>query len=322
MSRGLTRCLVLDSLSASSPPSEHADWLELRALAATNGTSSYNELARALKTSGTADAVSDSRREDEEIIDGIADAASYELGERYEACGSQEIIYPFMLDRHTVSLKPDHTDSLYIFLLLLSSFGKDAGPSGTHGDRVFEDVCAQAAESYFGGPSEYVHSRVFGFPRAKLPVNFEAAVNQLCHDMGEGTESRTRPSTAHLKDDKLDIVTWAAFPDKRPGKLIGFGQCATGNNWREKKSELKPQAWCGKRLMRNPLILPTPLFFVPHRIDSSEWDETTLDAGVVFDRCRIAFCSQELGEDLYSTCVRWSNHAIEKQLRPIVRNSM
>jgi len=314
MSSGLTDASVLEGLSASSSPSEHADWLELRAVAVPRGSCSFYELTHSLKVSGTADAVCDDVSEDEELITSKAEDAFAELDDREHACGGQGRAYPFSLSEQTIELRDEPAHSIYMFLLLLSAFGKDVGPDDFHAERVFEHVCSQAAASYFGAPDPNVGASVFGFPRSLSPTSFAEALDDLCNRLGEGGGSRDRPKRKDQKDAKLDIVVWRGFPDRRPAKLIAFGQCATGRSWADKCSELDPQAWCSHWMMDNPLVIPTKLFFVPHRIDAREWTHTGRFGGIVFDRCRIALHSARLDTNLKDACTCWSRHVIRDNL--------
>jgi len=52
--------------------------------------------------------------------------------------------------------------------------------------------------------------------------------------MGEG--EGFRPSRAEKKHDKSTDI-WKVFKDKTPGKIVMFGQCASGNDWSEKFME-------------------------------------------------------------------------------------
>lgn len=310
--------------SASSPPQELADWLELRAISSADMNSSIQDLARELRRSATTDALvqEDGEVEEEpppyasdpgdEKTQAAAEDAFAEIEDRRGACagragGSQ---YPFAVDDGYLTLMEGQDRSIYLFLLLLSVCGKDAGPPGLNGEHLFEDVCAEALKLYFGGPP-HANSVVFGSPRRVLPVGFQKAVDQLCRDLGEGERCRHRPTRKFQKDAKLDIVAWRDFPDRRRGKLIGFGQCATGSNWPDKVTELLPDHFCRMWFSDQPTVTPVKAFFVPHRIDPARWTDTCSAAGIVFDRCRIAASIHEAGPDLVEKCRNWSQTALD-----------
>ena len=133
--------------------------------------------------------------------------------------------------------------------------------------------------------------------------------------MGEGRGPRPSETLRDQMDAKLDVVAWKDFADGRPGKLILFGQCATGDDWRDKIGELPATAkWCDSWLVRVPVVDPLRVFFVPHRIPAKRWDHANRYGGVFFDRCRIAQLSGGLAADALAECRAWSAHVIANRL--------
>jgi len=236
-----------------------------------------------------------------------------ELDDRSRACGPTGV-YPFDITENTLALRQDGDSSLYTFLALLSWYGKDAGPSGTNGERLFEDVCAKAAEGYLGSPHSCVKSVVFGFPRRVLPSGFAGALDVLCNELGEGQGHRTdRETLPDQKDAKLDIVAWRFFEDRREGKIVAFGQCATGHDWEAKATELPhPLQWCSHWMLDNLVVEPVRSFFVPHRIDRAEWTHKSRLAGILYDRCRIASVASSINGSLKADLVAWSSHVLQR----------
>lgn len=110
-----------------------------------------------------------------------------------------------------------------------------------------------------------------------------------------------------MKDGGLDIAIWQSFPDGRPGRVIFFGQCATGKQWRTKFKDLIPQMWCEEWLTDIPPVSPTRLFYVPHRIGQDEWAGHSRLAGLLLDRCRISHCMPVPAEHLSRRLARWVN---------------
>ena len=117
-----------------------------------------------------------------------------------------------------------------------------------------------------------------------------------------------------MKDAKLDVVAWKDFHDKRPGKLIGFGQCATGNDWHNKRTDLQPLDWCRHWMRDVPLVPPQRMFFVPHRIEPDEWSITSTAAGLTFDRCRTSKHASLVDNNAKKQAGLWSA-AVLKGLR-------
>lgn len=117
------------------------------------------------------------------------------------------------------------------------------------------------------------------------------------------------PKRKDQKDAKLDIVAWRPFPDEQVGKLIAFGQCAAGDNWDGKVSELRPVSFTGlwlkdRRLSFTPLVF----FYVPRCFEAWEWEYVASFSDTIpFDRCRIShlLTSDVLPEDLKKRTTTW-----------------
>ena len=311
---------VVQMPSAGDSRERHADWLELRALEVDDRNSSLQDLVAGLRRTGSIDALDDPERQGyradsgSEITQPIADDAFAELDDRSRSCGNSR--YPYEVSAHGyVQLRAGGEQSLYIFLLLLWHFGKDAGPKSARPVEIFEDLSAIAAESYLGGSERGARAHRFGFPRSNMPRGFAAALRQICADMGEGSLNTARPGLSNQKDSKLDVVAWKAFSDRRRGKLVAFGQCATGDNWRTKVGELRPSSFIWKWMNDGPPVDPVRLFFVADRIGSAEWPSVASDAGIIFDRCRIVEHADAAPAALLRDAVRWSNHVVARVRR-------
>ena len=128
--------------------------------------------------------------------------------------------------------------------------------------------------------------------------------------MGEGEKSRHRNRINRAKDDGLDVVAWHSFPDGRPGKVILFGQCATGKNWDEKLRDLRADEWIDEWFTDVLPVKPLGLFFVPFRLGPDDWSSHSRKAGVIMDRCRIAHCLPQPPSTLASRVQRWIAHHV------------
>lgn len=289
--------------AASDSPEELADWLEYTALLSADRDTSIWDLARVLNRSGSTDVLDDP--EDLEYAETGIDDASYQIAERAFAaieergrsCGGA---YPFEVGDSYIRLRQGGADCVYTFLLLLSAKMAQAAPDKA-AICLFEDLAAAAAANYFGAPQPGVGSAVFGFPRRMLARQFPKALDELCSQMGEGIGHVDRPRTKAQKDAKLDVVAWRHFADGRPGKLIAFGQCATGSNWRGKLTELQPRNFIRLWMREAPVLEPVRMFFTPERVDENLWLETAVNGGILFDRCRMAACAPTTGA-LQASC--------------------
>jgi hypothetical protein len=262
----------LDVPPATDDPVTHADWLELRALTLADSSASHADIVAELRRTGSVEAVdaeldahhpggggpdedADAVDEGSETSQAIADAVFAELEDRVSSAVES---YPFAVDTDTVSAREDAARSLYVFLLCLSWFGGEEA-AGVKPRQLFEDISAAVAGAYFG-PSTLTSVCQFGFPRRIEPEGFRDALNSLCARIGEGLRSREGIRiTRDQKDATLDLIVWKGFPDGRPGSLMGFGQCATGANWREKTSEMNPDVfsamWCEQPFVSKPTRL-------------------------------------------------------------------
>lgn len=252
-----------------------ADWVELQALGAADQNMSAGDLQDALQI------VIGSSRAEELTIETFL-----ELEDRLRAAGEA---YPFAIVRGRIlQAKPDFAKHIaYIFCLFLSYFGwKPERGDNTNPRLLFEDLCCVAARQYLQG-SVYQ----FGTSRRSGGVaSFSEAVKELCILLGEGTGIRPI-NTLNKKDDHVDLVAWRSFSDGRESKLILFGQCASGDNWEDKVSELQPDFFWSHWMQESQISPFCRSFFIPHRIayeDGEKWRYITRYAGVFFDRCRVA----------------------------------
>lgn len=313
---------TLRAPSASENREDHADWLELRALKAADRNSSIQDLVQVIRQTGTIEAIEpdhgpeDPQDRGAEKTQVVAEDAFAEIEDRYASCGGDHGTYPFRLGSQYIEWRTGRRKSLYLFLLLLSRFGKDAGPNGSDGARLFELLSVQAAAIYFGGAESDVGSYHFGAPRRSTPRGFREALNEMCSQMGEGQGCRVdRPNLSDQKDAKLDLTVWRPFGDHRPGKLMGFGQCATGADWPDKLTHLQPEHFCRQWMRDTPAVSPIRLFFAPFRIERRRWRDVTGLGGIIFDRCRIAFLARGIGRNLMRECTDWTAHVLKERLK-------
>ena len=306
---------------ASDPPESHADWVELLALSQNDRNGSFQDVVQELRRSGSVEDAFE-LEDDETVVDlgsevsqRVAQDAFDEIDDRLHACGTNPTSYPFEVGAQYIQERPNNdSGSVYEFLLLLSKFGKDAGPNPVDAADLFERVSAAAALQYFGGADRGAQSYLFGFPRRVAPSGFKDALDDLCKRMGEGGGCRNHPTRKDQKDGKLDLAVWRRFEDRRLGKLIGFGQCATGKDWRSKLNELQPTDFCTKWMYDSIVVKPVRMFFVPFRVESERWDHDCIDGGILFDRCRISALTTGIDPQLKGQCHAWTQHVRKAEL--------
>ena len=255
-----------------------ADWLELSALEAGDGNASAGDLTSALQIHNIPGSSEDM------VLQVIL-----ELEHREKAAGEA---YPFVKQSATLlQLKGDWKQfAPYVFCLCLSYFQwRPAGGELIDPRKLFEEISLLAAESYIQG-----ESFPFGRACASGANPFETAVNQLCRRLGEGN-CFVRRSSVRRRDDRVDIVVWKPFEDKLPSKLIMFGQCASGENWKDKLAEMQPDSFWSNWIV-DPNVSPLlRSFYIPHAIDRNDWSYYALNGGILFDRCRIALWAHRSG---------------------------
>lgn len=317
---------TLPAPSATANGEEHADWLELTALGSPRHVGSAEELISALRACGATDAlVDDVIGDDDADLDAATDRGSERtqvLAESALAFADErsrsvlrDLRYPFAIQGRSVLARHGAARSLYTYLLLLSHYGAAAGPVDEDGAELFEGIAAVAARNYLGGDATRAVAYRFGSPRRDAPSSFIDALDDMCAKMDEGGgANRSRPRIIHQMDAKLDLAAWIPMPDNRYGKVVGFGQCATGKDWVSKANELQASSWCHKWLLEQPPVIPFRMFFIPHRVSNNDWTDRAHDAGVIFDRCRLTAYAASLPQALRRRVWRWNAHVIRERL--------
>ena len=245
---------------------------------------------------------------EEEEADGRVEGAYGEIERRQEACRGS---YPFEIGRegHTLRVirgdeSPAHTIYKYLLLSTRLNMNKDRRHVGIDGTLLFEGLSAQVAKEYFG---ERAESLVFG--TAARGEGFQEKVDNLCRRLGEGGSFTERPSpSTNVRDGKLDVVAWKPFTDRLPGKLIGFGQCKTGTSYKDHVTVLQPDSFIRKWMRESLLVPPVRMFFISEALAATPHEryEISIDAGLLFDRCRIVDFCDGVGEDVMATVRQWT----------------
>ncbi len=248
---------------------------------------------------------------EEDKIDEIVKEAYTEIERRKEACGGG---YPFVLGKEGYSFDANQDTEnckhiIYKYLLLATRLNMKTNRvhSNIDGAELFEKLAAEVGREYLGTRAE---SLVFGTASSG---KFEDKVNNLCKQMQEGIKYRGS-NQPNIKDGKLDIVVWKKFTDRLPGKLIAFGQCKTGTNYKNTLTQLQPSSFCNKWLVKNLAVPPVRMFLISEalsRSDSNYWYDITCDAGLFFDRCRIIdFCNcDNIDPAVLKEVTTWTNAA-------------
>lgn len=288
--------------STEADTTELADFAELLCLL--NGSTSKREIVAYLGRIDDNDDNVGCDDNDDKNSDAI-DEVMNEIERRATACGSG---YPFRLENEGTVLCHDernvaHQAQIYRYLLLGTRLNMKK--NGTHakvdGALLFEEVCAQILKNYLGGGRAC--SLVFGTASSG---SFEEKVNGLCLQLREGGGYCNRnPAPEQAKDGKLDVVAWVPFSDEKVGQLIIFSQCKTGTTWEDQVSHLQPSAFINKWIDGAIAVYPVRSLCVAEARGSSYWHTTCIDAGILFDRCRIVDFCPNLEKSLIDKVGRW-----------------
>ena len=230
-----------------------ADWLEVMCLASSRGVATRGDVLGLYDLLGE-DGHAVEREEETgenlevEILEdaraGSADVVLDELAYRATILGQ---FYPFQIETrgqnwrivqapHVDNAKSVAARACYTFCLLTSAIrdrciqGAGIGPIERALANHFQPIATAAAAGLLGG--EVVS---FGWPR-KGGTAFLPALHDVAKRLRLGTPRNEAPlwSTNREKDAGIDVIAWRDFSDARPGKLILFGQVASGNNWTDK----------------------------------------------------------------------------------------
>ena len=210
--------------------------------------------------------IGDGDEDNEDKIGNLIDDLLSEVDRRKKSCGRG---YPFQISGSVgtvISLNGKEESEYkqrvlaYKFMLLATRMNMTSHKihANLDGTSLFEPLSANALRNYLGR----CKAKSFIFGTSATDRRFKSKVDQLCTELGEGSGFHN-PGGGRVtsKDGKLDIVAWISFTDERPGKLIVFGQCKTGSNWRDTLTQLQPSAFCRKYMNSSPLVIPQRAFF-------------------------------------------------------------
>ena len=247
--------------------------------------------------------------DDEDTNSEKLDEVMNEIERRMTACGDG---YPFLLKPVGTVLKSKFNiknDKFVLYIYLLLSTRLDMKSSRIHakidGALLFEEVCAHVLKNYLGGST--AKALVFG---TATKGSFKNKVETLCKELHEGAGFKN-PNSAPVfdKDGKLDVVAWVPFSDLSVGQLIIFCQCKTGTAWEEDVAKLNPSAFISKWIDGTIAVLPVRSFCVSEACNRSRWNSLCIDAGLLFDRCRLVDFCDVMELNLKKNILNWTSSA-------------
>lgn len=281
---------------------ELADYLELLCIV-NGGDYSINDAQPQIDIISDEDDQEDIMNEDDQIHDELQFALE-EIDRRNDDCDGH---YPFIADRNSIHYCPGESVTeqrlalVYTYLLLATRLNMIQHKSYREidGTLLFEELSAVAVKNYFGNNAD---SLVFG---TAAEGGFGDKIKRLIEELKEGVGAKDPEDTTNdEKDGGLDIVVWKPFADKKKGKIIGFGQCKTGTNWRQQVGSLHPDDFCKTYFKEQPFSTPVNMFFVAESF--KENSETLFrKAGIMFDRCRIMANLSNIPDELFTRIQFW-----------------
>ncbi len=277
-----------------------ADWLEMQALAGQDSQVAVSRLKTVLRAEPWRAPGMSVVPTDEEL-EGIVGSAVAELAQRQESYGGKG--YPFGLSAGDRVLAYSQGGDVYLALLALSYLNPAPTKGSTDsGGAMFEVLAWRGLCRWLGKPDHpgaevisFVHH--MGQPSASgLPHAFHAKVDHLAMVMRDGKNCR-RPPHGRKKvqgDGGVDLLAWRGFPDDQGGQFLLAAGCAAGMNFAEagKHTEADPERWIGEHFPPGTLLSSgswARCYFVPRMLPPTLNERMKRNAGVIVDRCRLAW---------------------------------
>lgn len=269
---------------------------QAESIAIQRGSSSVNSSLLDELISGVLDdeSVGDHIEGNAEPEEQLAGATLEQIEERKELLGEA---YPFTVNGQVLQYA-GRGNGVYEFCLSLSRMDHTANQHSS--DIVlFELLSARLVANVIGGkycrtgwPSHDVNER---------PVCLASMSRVLSQRCGEwqwrpGQDEPLDPPPSEVKDEGLDFVAWRAL-DARHGSLFVAGQCACGNNWRNKLEDLTQDRL--RRWWTEQSLVPfTRAFATPYVIPGKKTIQTiSRRAGLTFDRIRLTLAGHGSSSD-------------------------
>jgi len=212
-----------------------------------------------------------------------------------------ETYYPFNSSRNNLEYNQSDT-KVYEFCLVTSTTTEQ--DKKTKLTRIFEQLATLLSRRYLGPEGRAEH---IGWPRKYGPRHFRGAVDKLHQRSGEWIWHQEPglpddPLPRDVKDGGLDFAAWIHNLDDRSGHLYLLGQCACGDNWPNKLTELNTQ-WLQRWFHPMCHVPPTRAFCVPFHITDQRLIEVSKQAGIVFDRLRLTLLAETAQDDIKNELV-------------------
>lgn len=292
--------------TASTTTPDYADFLELMCIA---NSAEYSIINGTKKIAYGSDEIdNDGIDSDDDKIYSKLEEALGEVDFRKIKCRNR---YPFITGKNSIliddSCSPhDFWTYLYFLFATRNNMHTAKVKNGINGALLFEEISALIIKEYWGDRAE---SLAFG---TSSEGGFRTKIEEITNRIKEGLRYKEPDQTTHDEQDGgLDIVVWKSFADARKSKLIGFGQCKTGTEWRSEVGFPLPDEFCQTYLFEMPYLSPIKMFFSTE-VCVLNYEKIARKAGLFFDRCRLMdYLPNELPKDLFERMKSWTEKSIE-----------
>ena len=291
--------------TTNATPPDYADFLELMCIA---NDGEYSIVNGTKKIAYGSDEIDNEgvESEDDRVYNKLQEALG-EIDARKVRCNNR---YPFATRQNSILLDPvceEHDKLVYLYLLFATrnNMSRNKIKVTIDGTLLFEEISSLIIKNYWGDRAE---SFAFG---TSSSGGFRAKIEEIIAKIKEGVKYKDPEETTHDEQDGgLDIVVWKSFSDKRKSKLIGFGQCKTGTEWRTSVALPLPEQFCQTYLSEMPYLNPVKIFFTAE-VCIQNYEAHARKAGLFFDRCRLMdFLPKQLPVDMLTRVQRWTNQSI------------
>jgi hypothetical protein len=301
-----------------------ADWVELCALASSDGSISQAVVADVAKDSGLVALLSDDLFPNDITFDDADTFSPEDIAQRFSESVWEHLRsradalhenYPFLVESDRLVRTRLWTDVPGYTFLLLADISRSYAATvdiepGSSFQYLFEKVVEAAGVGLGRGSSVR-----FGWPREKRwPKPIDKRIRRFALAMNlpmENLRGKTRPND---KDRGLDIAIRFGFADRGPATLILLTQCATGKHWKAKRGEPSIADWRDILQWQAPLLRAIA---IPWRLPSR--DEMIVahrhfDDAVILDRPRLAAGAPDIqiAGAVKASLVRWCRSQFKK----------
>jgi hypothetical protein len=207
--------------------------------------------------------------------------------------------YPFKIDGPCLVYSPSKT-LVYEFCLAICQAPSLSAGEFARLPVAFERLVRDVMLCFLGPGTAAFRTGWPADEHEERPTRFRQLIARLSSVTGEWIWSpeHNRPADpphTHVKDEGLDLVVWKEVGDMRPGKLFWLGQCACGDDYTTKFSEIDSQfSRLGQWVRPISYASPIRFFSTPRHIaNDAYFQQVNRQAGFTLDRSRITLLAEQ-----------------------------